>query len=208
MTIQQQKPLLKYIMVLDSIICFILILIKQYYISIILGVMLVVLIIYCLSIRKVIETTLCLIVKDDQVLMMLRNKKKNDVHLHKYNGLGGKVEKGESMHDCVKREVYEEAGIILTNYKYIGKAIFKNFANSIGKEIMYCFVGYDYKNEIGECNEGELQWIPKNKVLELPLWEGDKYFLMDIIEARPFTIFLHYDGDKIVSHKIKRRITK
>ncbi|NLG81760.1 MAG: 8-oxo-dGTP diphosphatase [Bacilli bacterium] len=208
MTLQQQKPLIRTLMLLILLLIIIFIFIEQYLIGSILSSVLLILIIYYLTIRKTVETTLCLIVNDGQVLMMLRNKKKNDVHLHKYNGLGGKVEKGESMHDCVKREVFEEAGIILTKYQYIGKAIFKNFANSIGKEIMYCFIGYEYENNIGDCNEGELQWIPKEKVLELPLWEGDKYFLMDIIEARPFTIYLHYNGDKVVDYKIKRRITK
>jgi 8-oxo-dGTP diphosphatase len=156
-----------------------------------------------LIIDQVKETTLCLIVKDDKVLMMLRNKKKQDVHLNKYNGLGGRVESGESKLDCVLREVYEEAGIILTNFHYVGKVTFKNFGYKIGKEIMYSYVAYDYLNEIGDCDEGELVWIHKDQVLDLPLWEGDQYFLMHIINNEPFKGYLHYDGDQVVNHRIE-----
>lgn len=148
------------------------------------------------------ETTLCLIVKDDQVLMMYRNKKKNDVHMNKYNGLGGKLERGESKRRGILREVKEEANIKLTNYEYVGKIRFKNFGNH-KTELMYCFVAYEFEGEIAECNEGELSWIDKNDVLSLPLWEGDQYFIMDIINNKKFKGFLHYDGEHVVNHQMK-----
>src|SRR5690606_29844050 len=112
---------------------------KSFLITILFMLLFIVLTTYYLYISKIKETTLCLIVRDDKVLMMLRNKKKADVHLNKYNGLGGKVERGESKEKCVLREVYEEAGVILADYHYVGKVVFKNFGNKIGKEIMYCF---------------------------------------------------------------------
>ncbi|MDF2699995.1 MAG: hydrolase, partial [Haloplasmataceae bacterium] len=160
---------------------------------------------FYLKINKIKETTLCLIVKNDKVLMMYRNKKKNDVHINKYNGLGGKVEFGESKDQCVRREVFEEAGLIMKDYHFVGKVVFKNFGYKMGKEIMYCYVCYDYENEIIDCNEGELVWINKQDVLSLPLWEGDQYFLMNIINNEPFYGFLHYKDDKVVNHKMKRR---
>lgn len=163
----------------------------------------VVLLAYNYRIGKIKETTLCFIVKDKKVLMMLRNKKAKDVHLNKYNGLGGGIETGESKVACVLREVDEEAGIKLTDYKYVGKVTFKDFGYKKGKEVMYCFVGYKYQNEIGYCNEGTLEWIDKDKVLDLPLWDGDQYFLLNIIEGIPFNAFLQYKDDKVIHHKIK-----
>lgn len=203
MTYQQQKVLIvKIIVILIGLIIYFLI--KQFYLfSLFLLLIILLVFLYYMAIRKVKETTLCLIVKNNQVLMMLRNKKNDDVHLNKYNGLGGKVELGESKEKCVLREVYEEAGIILTDYHYVGKVIFKNFGYKIGKEVMYCFIAYDFQNEIGKCDEGELEWIAKDKILSLPLWEGDKYFIMNIINNKKFIGFLHYDQDKVVSYKIK-----
>jgi len=202
MTYQQKKEIIKVLFYILLALIGLFLLLKAWIESIVLLSVLALLAYYYIKINHVHETTLCLIVKNEKVLMMLRNKKKNDVHLNKYNGLGGRVEKGESKTQCVLREVYEEAGVKLTKYDFVGKVEFKNFGYKIGKEIMYCFVGYEYDHEIGQCNEGDLAWIPKEKIMDLPLWEGDQYFLMDIILNKRFKAFLHYDKDKVVNHKI------
>lgn len=205
MTYEQKKVILRYFLYLLIFLFIISMFLKTWLLTGIFLFMLIALISYYIYILKIKETTLCLIVKDDQVLMMLRNKKDNDVHLNKYNGLGGKLEKGESKIECMLREVYEEAGINLTKYNYVGKVTFKNFGYQKGTEVMYCFVGYKYENEIGYCNEGELKWIDKDKILSLPLWDGDQYFIMKIIENKPFNIYLHYESDKVIGYKIRKR---
>lgn len=205
MTYEQKKVILRYFLYLLIFLFIISIFLKTWLLTGIFLFMLIALISYYIYILKIKETTLCLIVNDDQVLMMLRNKKDNDVHLNKYNGLGGKLEKGESKIECMLREVYEEAGINLTKYNYVGKVTFKNFGYQKGTEVMYCFVGYKYENEIGYCNEGKLKWIDKDKILSLPLWDGDQYFIMKIIENKPFNIYLHYESDKVIGYKIRKR---
>ncbi|QVK17248.1 8-oxo-dGTP diphosphatase [Mycoplasmatota bacterium] len=202
MTYQQKKEFVKILLIIlfASLVFFSLL--RFWYLLLVSIILILLLSYYYFKIDKIRETTLCLIVKNQHVLMMLRNKKKDDVHINKYNGLGGKVEKGESKYNCVLREVYEEAGIKLTKYNYVGQVVFKNFGYEVGKEVMYCFVGYDYENEIGDCNEGELSWIPKDKVMALPLWEGDQYFLMNIIMNKPFSAYLHYEEDKVIDYKI------
>ena len=203
MTYQQKRVAIVIFARIMFLLIFIFGLLQYYLLSLSFLVLLILSGIYYLIIDKIKETTLCLIVENDMVLLMLRNKKPHDVHLNKYNGLGGKVEKGESKTQCVIREVFEEAGVILTDYKYVGKVTFKNFGNNIGKEVMYCFVAYEYKNKIGECDEGELEWVNKTEILHLPLWEGDKYFLMNIISGKKFTAYLHYDGEKVIDYNIK-----
>lgn len=201
MTLQQIKSILSYVLLIT--IAF---LIASHFIwptvDLAIPIFLLILLILVLYIRldKVKETTLCFIVKDDKVLMMLRNKKKNDVFLNKYNGLGGRVERGESAKQCILREVMEEAGVLLTRYEYVGKVHFKNFGYQMGSELMYCFVAYDYKGKIGECDEGELVWINIDEVLNLPLWEGDKYFVMNIIKNKKFKGTLEYKEDKVVNY--------
>ncbi len=205
MTYQQIKEIIKCVILLCILMLVYFSFKKLYFINLALIGIIGLSIIYYIKINKIKETTLCLIVKNNMVLMMLRNKKKHDVHLNKYNGLGGRVEKRESKKQCVLREVYEEAGIKLTNYQYVGKVVFKNFGYKLGKEVMYCYVGYEYENEIGFCNEGELEWVPIDKVMSLPLWEGDQYFLMNIILNQPFNAFLHYDEDKVIDYRIMKR---
>lgn len=208
MTYQQQKVLIEKISIIFCGLIIYLFFKQLYLFSLILLLIMSLGFLYYIVIRKIKETTLCFVVKNEQVLMMLRNKKNEDVHINKYNGLGGKVERGESKEKCILRETYEEAGIILTDYQYVGKVIFKNFGYKIGKEVMYCFIAYNYENDIGNCDEGELEWIHKDKILSLPLWEGDKYFIMNIINNIKFTAFLHYDQDKVVTHHIKLKGNK
>jgi len=203
LTYQERKRIIIFLKIILIILIIIYSLKKKCIVSFVLLLLFIILFLYYKYISKIKETTLCLIVKDNQVLMMLRNKKKNDVHINKYNGLGGKLEKGESKETCVLREVYEEAGIVLTDYYYVGKVIFKNFGYKIGTEVMYCFVANDYRNEISECDEGELEWVCKDKILDLPLWDGDKYFIMNIIYNKKFIAFLHYDKDRVIDYKIK-----
>ena len=202
MTYQKQQIFIKRLLValLPTIIISIYF---TFYLSFVLCLLGIVLYFYLKQIKTIKETTLCLIVQNEKVLMMYRNKKKNDVHLNKYNGLGGRVEEGESSTQCILREVHEEAGIHLTKYRYVGKIKFKNFGYQKGTEVMYCFHGFDYENEIGECNEGELVWIPKGEVLNLPLWEGDQYFIMHIINNVSFSGFIHYQGDEVIDYQMK-----
>lgn len=205
MTYQEIKVKLRYLIFMMFIISNFLLIVGQIIPNLILNTLNVFLVIYYYKLSKIKETTLCLIVKNDLVLMMYRNKKDNDVHINKYNGLGGRVEVGESKQRCVLREVHEEAGIILTDYRFVGKVVFKNFGYKKGKEVMYCYVAYDYDHEISECNEGELQWIHKDEVLSLPLWEGDPYFIMKIINNEAFEGYLHYKDDHVVDYKITGR---
>lgn len=166
-------------------------------------ILLIVFFILYLYFDQIKETTLCLIVKDNKVLMMLRNKKENDIHKNKYNGLGGKLERGESKVKGMLREVKEEANIVPKDYHYVGKIRFKNFCD-VPTEVMYCFVAYDYEGEIAETsNEGDLVWVDCDQVLSLPLWEGDQYFIMDIINNKKFKGFIHYDQDRVVDYHFK-----
>lgn len=57
--------------------------------------------------------TLCYIMKDNKTLMLYRNKKENDYHEGKWNGLGGKFELGETPEECAIRELKEETGLTI-----------------------------------------------------------------------------------------------
>ena len=143
-------------------------------------------------------TTLCYIEKDDKYLMLHRVKKEKDCNKDKWIGVGGKFEPGESPEDCLLREVREETGLQLTKYRYRGIITF--VSDEWGTEYMHLFTASEYIGELPQtCDEGELVWIPKNEIVNLQIWEGDKIFLKLLQERETFfSLKLRYEGDKLV----------
>ena len=147
------------------------------------------------------NVTLCYIEKDGKYLMLHRTKKQNDLNKDKWIGVGGKFEDKESPEECVIREVKEETGLALNSCKL--RCIVTFVSNEWETEYMYVFTSSDFTGELTDCNEGELEWIDKDKVRDLPTWEGDKIFLDRILEDAPFfTAKLEYDEDKLGDYRI------
>ena len=146
-----------------------------------------------------IATTLCYIKNNkDEYLLLHRVKKVNDINEGKWIGVGGKLEEGETPDQCVVREVYEETGLTLTNYHCHG--LVKFISDQYEAEDMYLYSADGYEGSlIEDCNEGELVWVHKDKVLELPTWEGDKYFLKPLLEGQNrIDMLVEYKGDELV----------
>lgn len=143
------------------------------------------------------NTTLIYIQKNDNYLMLHRTKKKNDQSHDKWLGIGGKFEDKESPEDCVVRETKEETGLTLTHYKYRGIV---TFVSDIWEtEYMHLFTADGFTGNLIECDEGDLEWIPREQLLSLPAWEGDKIFLNLLFdETQPFfSLKFIYEGDRL-----------
>ena len=144
-----------------------------------------------------INTTLCYISRGEDYLMLHRVKKENDLNHDKWIGIGGKFEDKESPEDCVLRETKEETGLTLTSYRYRGIVTF--VSDRWPTEYMHLFTADGFTGTLKECDEGVLEWIPRQKLLELPHWEGDAIFL-DLIaqEDTPFfSLKLCYRGEEL-----------
>lgn len=142
-------------------------------------------------------TTLCYIEKDDCYLMLHRIKKEADVNKDKWIGVGGHFEKNESPEDCLLREVKEETGLTLTSWKFRGIVTF--IAAGWPTEYMCLFTADEYTGTLRECSEGVLEWVPKDRLEELALWEGDKIFFRLLAEQDEFfSLKLEYEGDTLV----------
>lgn len=149
-----------------------------------------------------INTTLCYIEKDNQYLMLHRTKKENDLNEGKWIGVGGKFEKDETPEECLLREVKEETGLTLTKYRL--RAVITFISNEWGTEYMHLFTANEFSGELIGCDEGELEWVNKNDVLKLNIWEGDRIFLKKMIEEDNFfTLKVVYEGDKLVESVMK-----
>lgn len=141
-----------------------------------------------------IHSTLCYITRGEDVLLLHRIKKKNDLNRDKWIGIGGKFEEGESPEDCLLRETREETGLTLTDWRYRGIVTF--LCTLQETEYMHLFTADAFEGELAECDEGTLEWVPWRRMLELPHWEGDRIFLRLLEENAPFfSLKLRYDGD-------------
>ena len=142
------------------------------------------------------NSTLCYITRGDDVLMLHRVKKKNDINKDKWIGIGGKFEDQESPDECILREAKEETGLTLTSWRCRGIVTFLN-AGCDG-EYMYLFTADGFEGTLKECDEGDLQWVSRTFLYSLPMWEGDKIFLDLLWQDAPFFLLtLRYDGDKL-----------
>ena len=144
-----------------------------------------------------INTTLCYILRGDECLMLHRVKKENDLNRDKWIGIGGKFEDKESPEDCLLREVREETGLTLTDYTYRGIVTF--VSDVWPCEYMHLFTATGFEGELKDCDEGVLEWLPKDKLYGLPMWVGDKIFLELLDKGAPFfSLKLVYEGEILV----------
>ena len=146
------------------------------------------------------NTTLCYIEKNGSYLMMLRNKKKNDLNEGKYVGIGGHFLENEDPYDCMVREAKEETGLDIFP-KYRGIVTF--ISSEYESEQMHLFTATEFSGELIDCDEGELVFVPKEKLKSLPTWEGDRIFF-DLLDTREdfFALKLVYNKDTLVSYSI------
>ena len=142
-------------------------------------------------------STLCYIEKDGCWLMLHRTKKKNDINHDKWLGIGGKFEEGESPEECLLREVREETGLTLTDYRFRGLVTF--VSDEAPTEYMHLFTATGFTGTLRECDGGTLEWVPIGEVGRLPLWQGDRLFLSLLQQEGPFfSLKLEYRGDRLV----------
>jgi 8-oxo-dGTP diphosphatase len=128
------------------------------------------------------------------------NKKLNDIHEGKWNGLGGKFEAGETAEECVTREVLEESGLSIQNPKYCGLLVFTNFKGN--DWYVFVFTATEFTGELIDSPEGKLEWIPDEKLLDLNLWESDQIFFPWIREGKLFSAKFEYQDDRLCDHAV------
>ena len=142
-----------------------------------------------------------------RVLMVHRNARAHDQHLGKYNGLGGKLDPHEDVVAGMRREIREEAGIECDALTLRGTISWPGFGKHGEDWLGFVFVVTQFSGEPFTSNpEGSLEWIEVKRLLELPLWEGDRHFLPLVFDAdaRPFHGVMPYRDGRMMSWSFAR----
>lgn len=157
--------------------------------------------------KKTNLTTLCYLERDGKYLMMHRVKKEHDINRDKWVGVGGHFEPDETPEECLLREVCEETGLMLDRFALRGIITF--MSDKWQTEYMFLYTADRFHGDfIGRdaCREGTLEWVDKDAVYDLPIWEGDKIFFRLMREQRPvFSLKLRYVGDTLVEKVLDGR---
>lgn len=142
-----------------------------------------------------------------KVLLIHRNARQNDAHLGKYNGLGGKMDPGEDVVSCMRREIREEAGIECTQLRLRGTISWPGFGSQGEDWLGFIFLIDRFEGTPYERNaEGTLSWVPVKDIMSLPLWDGDRHFLPLVFDADPraFHGVMPYANGRAVSWSFSR----
>ena len=143
----------------------------------------------------------------NKTLLVHRNKRDNDQHLGKYNGLGGKMLAGEDIHTCLIRELEEEANIKCTDGALRGTINWTGFGPNGEDWFGFIFLVKSFTGTANKTNEeGDLLWVDVDKIMELPMWEGDRFFLPLVFDNDPrvFHGYMPYDNGKPLDWKYSR----
>jgi len=143
--------------------------------------------------------TLCYVQEGNKTLMLQHSKK--DIRFGKWNGLGGKIEPGETPEECVIREVKEESGLKITNPELKGVLTFPGCLNE-EDWLVFVYIAKTFEGTTIESTEGKLGWFTNEEILNLNLWEGDHYFLPWMWEGKFFSAKFNYKGDKLLDHSV------
>ncbi|MDY2685341.1 MAG: 8-oxo-dGTP diphosphatase [Selenomonadaceae bacterium] len=157
--------------------------------------------------KKTNLTTLCYIEQDGNYLMMHRVKKQHDINHDKWVGVGGHFEPDETPEECLLREVREETGLVLDAFRLRGIITFQS--DRWQTEYMFLYTAHEFHGAfVGRdgCCEGTFEWVPKDEVSKLPIWEGDKIFFRLLEERQSvFSLKLRYVGDELVEKALDGR---
>lgn len=140
-----------------------------------------------------------------RVLMIHRNKRLDDQHYGKYNGLGGRIEANESIVAGMRREILEESGLIAAELVLRGTISWPGFGKTDEDWFGFVFridrwTGTPHAGN----HEGTLEWIALDQLLDLPLWDSDRYFLPMVFADRPATFhgIMPYKDGRMVSWSV------
>ena len=144
--------------------------------------------------------TLCILHQHQRVLLGL---KKRGFGAGRWNGFGGKIENGETIEDAAKRELLEEAGIVVENLEQFGTLEFSWEGKPEILEV-HIFKARDFKGEPTESEEMKPQWFDVSEIPFDKMWPDDKYWFPLFLADKKFKgKFLFGENDVVLEHNLE-----
>jgi 8-oxo-dGTP diphosphatase len=142
-----------------------------------------------------------------EILMIHRNKRPDDLHFGKYNGLGGRLEANEDIVSGMRREILEESGLVAESMALRGTISWPGFGKKGEDWFGFIFRIESWHGEASTGNhEGTLKWVPLTSLSTLSLWPSDRLFLPMVFDddPRPFHGYMPYHNGEMVSWSYER----
>ena len=139
------------------------------------------------------ETTLCLLKKENKILLAM---KKRGFGEGKYNGVGGKIERGETPDDAMIRETQEEIAVTPIEYEKVGIIEFDEFYKGQKEKVMFhLYVASEWQGEPTESDEMKPEWFDIQNIPYDRMFPDDKYWLPLILEGRKIKAYFDFDEE-------------
>lgn len=130
--------------------------------------------------------TLGYVTDGHDVLLIHRNKRPDDLHYGHYNGLGGKLEPDEDVAAGMRREIAEESGLAVEAMTLRGTISWPGFGHHGADWFGFLFRITAWQGTAHAGNhEGTLEWVPLERLPELPMWPSDRLFLPMVFDDDP-----------------------
>lgn len=145
--------------------------------------------------------TLCIVHTKDRILLGM---KKRGFGEGRWNGFGGKVEKGESITDAAKRELQEEAGIVPHDLQKRGVLNFMFMGNPVPPLEVHVFSVSSFSGDPAESDEMSPQWFSHIDIPFNDMWPDDRYWLPKILAGKNIEgAFYFKDMNTILKQEIR-----
>lgn len=151
---------------------------------------------------EVLETTLLVLRKDDRIMLA---EKKRGFGKGKLNGVGGKIEPGESSEEAMLRECFEEVGVTPLTYKKAGRNEFIEYVHGEQKRVMFdIYVATDWIGEPTESEEMRPFWFGIDDLPYDRMFEDDQYWLPHVLEGKQVSGYFEFDENwNLLSHRVE-----
>lgn len=149
-----------------------------------------------------IRRTLLLLRSGDQILLAM---KKRGLGQGKWNGVGGKIEKGETLEEALVRECVEEIGVVPTSWHAVGVFDFVQDADTDPWHMLvYAYVSDAWEGEPSESEEMRPKWFHVEDIPYADMWGDDKFWLPFVLDGKKVTGTFTFDvDDKLLTHDVR-----
>lgn len=148
------------------------------------------------------ETTLCLLKKEDKILLAM---KKRGFGEGKYNGVGGKIKKNETPEQAMIRETQEEISVTPIDYEKAGLIEFDEYYKGIKQKLAFhLYIVHKWNGTISETEEMKPQWFSINEIPYNKMFPDDKYWLPLVLKGKKIKAYFDFDENwNLISKNIE-----